>query len=93
MVECEPKALFPIVQSSHNRNLLAYLGHHIAFELCECRAIALRGGRRSYTRGQDQCRRYVIEGGASVQENSSPVDCCAAHFPTPVPHVERDQRL
>ena len=24
-----------------------------------------------------------------AEQNSSPVDCCTPHFPTPVPHVER----
>jgi hypothetical protein len=68
IVEREPKALFSVVQGSHDRDLLADLGHRLACELCECWAIALGRGR-NYTRGQDQCCRYAIDGGANLQEH------------------------
>jgi hypothetical protein len=48
--------MFPVIKGSHDRDLLADLGRHLTFELCECWAIALCGGC-DYTRGQDQCRR------------------------------------
>src|SRR4029077_4345870 len=62
IVEREPTALFrPVAPGSHDSDLLADFGHHLAFELCECRVIALCRGR-NYTRKQDQCRRYARTG-------------------------------